>query len=488
MPRLLALSFIWGWSFLFIKVAGEELTPTAVAGGRCLLGALVLLTVLRLQGLSLPRGRMLGHFLVVGTAGSALPFALLAWGEQHIDSGLTAVLNASTPLFTAALAVPLLGERARPRVVAGLVVGFAGVGIVSGIGGADLTGTDVLAALAPVAAGACYGFTFCWAARHLLGIPPLVAAAGQVTAAAVVMAPIAAVTSVAHGVVPGWRAVGSLLLLGAIGTGLAYVLSFRVIADLGPTVASLCTYIIPVVALLVGWAVLDEQVTVRIVVGGLVIVASVLVVTRDRGRGQRPVAGDTGGSPVPAAAASPSAPVQPSSARRVRRRAVLAGAGLLVTTVAVGCGGDGDAACEPVRREPLDSRAVHVLPGADAPEYLTDPPTSGPAPPRPSRRLGPDRAHRPRGAGRTAGGGRRADPAPRPRRRRPVGGRGPRRRRGRRRAGLGPARRRVGGGHRLGDQAGLPGGRRRGAPRLRRRPGRRRARRPRLTRGGPTRR
>jgi drug/metabolite transporter (DMT)-like permease len=381
-PRLLLLSFIWGWSFLFIKVAGEDLTPTAVAGGRCVLGALVLLAVVRLQGLSLPRGRTLGHFLVVGVAGSAVPFALLAWGEQHIDSGLTAVLNASTPLFTAALAVPLLGERARPRVVAGLVVGFVGVGIVSGIGGSDLTGTDVLAALAPVAAGACYGFTFCWAARHLLGIPPLVAATGQVTAAAIVLAPFAAVTSVAHGVVPDWQAIGSLLLLGALGTGLAYVLSFRVIAELGPTVASLCTYIIPVVALAVGWVVLDETITLRIVVGGLVIVASILVVTRDRSRGQRAAApgpepgpGTSPDARDPEVAAGPPAPG--------RRRALLGGVALVASVTAAGCGGGGDDTCEPVRRERLDSRAVHVLPGAEAPEYQTDPPTSGPHLPAP---------------------------------------------------------------------------------------------------------
>jgi drug/metabolite transporter (DMT)-like permease len=381
-PRLLLLSFIWGWSFLFIKVAGEDLTPTAVAGGRCVLGALVLLAVVRLQGLSLPRGRTLGHFLVVGVAGSAVPFALLAWGEQHIDSGLTAVLNASTPLFTAALAVPLLGERARPRVVAGLVVGFVGVGIVSGIGGSDLTGTDVLAALAPVAAGACYGFTFCWAARHLLGIPPLVAATGQVTAAAIVLAPFAAVTSVAHGVVPDWQAIGSLLLLGALGTGLAYVLSFRVIAELGPTVASLCTYIIPVVALAVGWAVLDETITLRIVVGGVVIVASILVVTRDRSRGQRAAAvegpGTEVGAPPPEVAPGP-----PTSTTGRRRAALLGGVGLVAAVTAAGCGGGGDATCEPVRREPFDSRAVHVLPGSDAPEYQTDPPTSGPHLPAP---------------------------------------------------------------------------------------------------------
>lgn len=380
MPRLFALSFIWGWSFLFMKVAGDDLTPTAVAGGRCLLGALVLHAVLRVRGLSLPRGRARLHFLVVGTAGSALPFALLAWGEQHIASGLTAVLNASTPLFTAALAVPLLGERARPRVVAGLLVGFAGVAIVSGIGGGDLSGTDVLAAMAPVAAGACYGFTFCWAARHLLGIPSLVAAAGQVTGAAVVMAPIGLVTSIGHGVVPGWRASASLILLGALGTGLAYVLSFRVIADLGPTIASLCTYLIPVVALVVGWAVLDEEITLRIVVGGVVIVAAIVVVTRSRGGGNPVVdpsaAGATDLDPAPppdAAAPTPSTG---------RRRALLGGAALVTAASLAGCGGS-DATCEPVRREPFDSRAVHILPGAESPEYRTDPPTSGPHLPAP---------------------------------------------------------------------------------------------------------
>ena len=142
MPRLFALSFIWGWSFLFIQVAGQDLTPTAVAGGRTFLGAVVLLTVLRLKGIPFPRDRRsLLTFLLIGAVGSAIPFTMLAWGEQHVDSGLTAVLNASTPLFTAGLAVPLLGERARARVVFGLLLGVVGVAVVAGVGGDDLGGT-----------------------------------------------------------------------------------------------------------------------------------------------------------------------------------------------------------------------------------------------------------------------------------------------------------------------------------------------------------
>lgn len=350
--RLLALSFIWGWSFLFIKVAGQDLTPTTVAFGRCALGALALLAVLRVQGTPFPRDRRtLGNLLVVGAAGSAVPFSLLAWGEQHIDSGLTAVLNASTPLFTAGLAVPLLRERLRPQVVAGLVLGLVGVGVVAGVGGDALEGTQALAVLAPVGAGVGYGLTFCWAARHLMGIPPVVAATGQVLGASLLLAPVAAVTSVAHGVVPGPRQLGSLLVLGVVGTGLAYVLSFRVIADLGPTVASLCTYIIPVVALGVGAAVLDERVSARTVVGGLVIAASVAVVTRAR----RPP--------------------------RAGRRATAAVAAAVLAVLGAGCGGSdpgGGGACGPVRQEPLDQRSVHVLPGGETTTYRTDPPTSGP--------------------------------------------------------------------------------------------------------------
>jgi len=294
--RLFLLSFIWGWSFLFIRVAGEDLTPTAVAGGRVLLGALVLHLVLRVRSIPFPRDRAtLVSFLVVGACGSAIPFTLLAWGGQHIDSGLSAVLNASTPLFTAGLAVPLLGERLQPKVVGGLLVGFAGVAIVAGVGSdaVDLTGTHGLAVLAPVAAGLCYGLTFCWAARYLMDIPSVVAAAGQVTAATVILLPIAIGTSIVHGVTPGARQLGSLLLLGAIGTGAAYILSFRIIADLGPTVASLCTYIIPVVALAVGAVVLDESITARVVVGGLITIASVALVTRARqhsaSRGATPI-------------------------------------------------------------------------------------------------------------------------------------------------------------------------------------------------------
>lgn len=297
MPRLFALSFIWGWSFLFIRVAGQDLTPSAVAAGRTGLGALVLLVVLRIRRIPLPHDRRtLLSLLFVGGVGSAIPFTLLAWGGQHIDSGLSAVLNASTPLFTAGLAVPLLGERARPRVIAGLLLGFAGVAVVAGVGGDELSGTYGIAVLAPVLAGLFYGLTFCFAARNLMDIPSVVAATGQVVGATILLAPFALATTVADGTMPGPRQVLSMVLLGSIGTGVAYILSFRIIADLGPTVASLCTYIIPVVALAVGALVLDEAITARVIVGGAITIAAVAVVTRARQATSRAAADD--GAPV----------------------------------------------------------------------------------------------------------------------------------------------------------------------------------------------
>ncbi|HEV7720423.1 MAG TPA: DMT family transporter [Iamia sp.] len=306
MPRLFALSFIWGWSFLFIQVAGQDLTPTAVAGGRTFLGAVVLITVLRVKSIPFPTDRRsLLTFLLIGAVGSAIPFTMLAWGEQHVDSGLTAVLNASTPLFTAGLAVPLLGERARPRVIAGLLIGLVGVAVVAGVGGDDLGGTQALAVLAPVAAGFFYGLTFCIAARSLMDIPPVVAATGQVVGATVLLAPFALATTVTDGTMPGPRQIGSMLVLGSIGTGVAYILSFRIIADLGPTVASLCTYIIPVVALAVGAVVLDESITLRVVIGGAITIGAVAVVTRARQMAQRAAAagaaplGPDVGAPAP---------------------------------------------------------------------------------------------------------------------------------------------------------------------------------------------
>jgi drug/metabolite transporter (DMT)-like permease len=277
--RLLVLAFIWGWSFLFIKVAVEGMTPTTVAASRIALGALALHVVLRVQGVRLPTDRTTWRHLAVTAAfGSVVPFCLLAWGEERISSALTAVLNASTPLFTAVAGAVLLGERLRAGQRGGLVVGLVGVGLAAGVGGADLGASSLAGGGAAVAAGACYGVGFAYMKRHLMGIPPVVAACGQLTVGAVVLTPVALTTSAVEGIDLAPHRVGAVAILGLLGTGLAYVLSYRVVSELGPTTASLVTYLVPVVAVTVGVVVLGERFRLGILVGGALIVVGIALV------------------------------------------------------------------------------------------------------------------------------------------------------------------------------------------------------------------
>jgi len=348
--RLLLLAFIWGWSFLFIKVAVEGMTPTTVAFLRISLGAVVLRAWLRWRGVPPPRDAQVRRWaVVVGVVGSALPFTMLAWGEERISSALTAVLNASTPLFTAVAAAVIVGERLRVLQITGLLVGLGGVSVAAGLGAADLTDSSVAGALASVGAGACYGLAFALMRAHLVGIPPAVAAAAQLSAASVLLAPIALATSVHDGFDPTWRRLGAVLVLGVVGTGLAYLLNYRIIADVGATRASLVTYIIPIVAVAVGVVVLDEEFQLRILVGGVLIVVGISLVNGMARLARRPPAGVLALVPL-----------------------------LLAVLPACGDGGGSSAACGPARREALDPASASHVVGGDEPEYRTDPPTSGP--------------------------------------------------------------------------------------------------------------
>ncbi len=278
MKRLVLLAGIWGWSFLFIKVAVAGLTPSTVAALRVGLGAAVLLAFVRARGLRLPRGwGWWRHFLVVAVVGSAVPFTLLAWGEQHISSALTAVLNASTPLFAAVMAGILLGDRLRAVQIGGLLLGFLGVAVAAGVGGSDLAESSRLGEAASVAAGACYGLSFAYARRYLMELALLLAAAGQLVTGTLLLVPAAVATTVRGGFHVNARQALAVVLLGVVGTGIAYVISYRLIADVGPTRAAAVTYLIPIVAVTVGVVFLHEPFSIRIVVGGLLTVAGIAI-------------------------------------------------------------------------------------------------------------------------------------------------------------------------------------------------------------------
>jgi drug/metabolite transporter (DMT)-like permease len=268
--RLLLLAFIWGWSFLFIKVVVEGVPPTFLAWGRILLGLAVILAFLRSTGQRFPERSTWGHLLVLGLAMSVMPFTLMAWGEEHITSALTSVLNACTPLFTAAFAAGLLHDRLRPPQIAGLIVALGGVAILAGVGGSDLVGSSLAGVVATVIGTAGYGFGFAYA-RRFVQLSPIQLSAGQLAAGSLALLPFAGYDLAVGSVHLTWVRILCLVLLGAVGTGYAYLLNYRTLQAAGATAASLVTYLIPVVGVAAGVLVLGEPFSYRLLLGAVVV-------------------------------------------------------------------------------------------------------------------------------------------------------------------------------------------------------------------------
>jgi drug/metabolite transporter (DMT)-like permease len=271
------LAAVWGTSFLCIKVAVREVPPVYVALGRTAIGMVTLLVLLPFVGGGLPRGRVVwGHLAVAAVLFNTAPFTLIALGEVHVSSVLAGIWNATTPLVTVpAVALAIPGERPTRAKVLGVLVGFAGVVVVLGpwrqTGQAALLGT-----LACLGGAACYGLAFAYARKFLSDRPEsgVALSAAQLMLATVQLGILAPLIS---GVpdMPGPKAAASLLVLGALGTGVAYILNYRVIRAAGPTTASTVTYLIPLFSTVAGVVVLHEALTWNEPVGGLVVLAGV---------------------------------------------------------------------------------------------------------------------------------------------------------------------------------------------------------------------
>jgi drug/metabolite transporter (DMT)-like permease len=275
--RLGFLALIWGSSFLFIKVALEGVSPAQVVFGRVVAGAVVLLAVLTARRLRLPRAPgQWGHLLVVAVIANLVPFSLFAWGETRIDSGLAGILNGATPLLTLVFAIALLpDERITTARVVGLLMGFVGVVVIVGPWRSGALGGDFAGELACLGAACCYGLAFVYTRRFLTGTgEPLVLAAGQLVAGAVVLIALSPFVA-AEPMHLEPRVVASILALGVFGTGIAYVLSYGLIRDEGATTVSMVTYLIPVVAFVLGVVVRDEPVHWYVFAGAAIVIAGV---------------------------------------------------------------------------------------------------------------------------------------------------------------------------------------------------------------------
>lgn len=302
--RFGGLALIWGSSFLFIEVALRGLSAPQVVLGRILGGALVLLGVLRAGGHRLPRERSVwGHLLLLAVAANVVPFYLFAWAQSGggVTSGLAGVINGTTPLLTLLAAIIALPEeRATATRVAGLAVGFSGVLLIVAPWREGVVGGELAGLLACLGAAVCYGGSITYTRRHVSGrgLPPVVLACGQLLlASAIQLVVVAAVGR--QSIEIDAPVAGSVLALGLLGTGVAYLLFYALIEETGATTASMVTYVIPVVAVFLGVVVLSEPVSWNLFAGAGVVIAGVALADGRLTKRPRPTVAPTDGPPTP---------------------------------------------------------------------------------------------------------------------------------------------------------------------------------------------
>ena len=273
-PAYIALGTVWGCSFIFIKQGLEFLTPFGVAFGRCALGALSLIIVLKVRRQKYPRARSTWLKLwIVSLLLNVFPGILFAYAEVHVTSILAGIINATTPLMTLIVMLTVFREeKVLPHQVIGLVVGAIGVlsvlGIWRGVGH-----NSWIAIFALLAAVTCYGISFPFTRRYVLplGLRTDVMATTQITAAAITLLPLFLFDGIAK---DEYRLgpVLSMIGLGVLGTGYAYIWNFSIISAAGSSIASSVTYLTPVVAVFVGWIFLGENITWNQPAGGALVV------------------------------------------------------------------------------------------------------------------------------------------------------------------------------------------------------------------------
>ena len=283
LPRIALLALIWGSAFLWIKLADRGFSPVEVTLARLALGAAVLFVIVRVRREAIPRsGRLWVQIAVAALFANAVPYLLFAVAEQTVDSSMAGIINATTPLWTVVLALAVRHQKSVTRwQAAGLIAGFAG-GVLIFTPWHTAGGLFSAGGLECLAASVSYAVSYLYMDRFLArrGIGPVVLSACQLAAAAVMLAIALGVSGVQTPHVTA-ESLAAIVVLGIVGTGLAYVLNYQVITSEGATVASTVTYLLPVVAIVLGVVVLGESITV-ITLAGIALVLAGVALTRRR--------------------------------------------------------------------------------------------------------------------------------------------------------------------------------------------------------------
>jgi len=306
----LLLGFFWGSSYLFIKIGVDNgLQPFTLIMFRLLIGFILLATVVAFAREPLPRDpRQYGHLAVMGTINIAIPFALITFAEQTVDSSLAAVINGAVPLFVIVIAaIFLAGETITVNRLAGLAVGFIGVALIVGLDVADLSSSSAIGELALIGATISYAFGAVYARAHVHGLRPMIPALFQVFFGLVVTAVLAFVFEHPLAAVPAPDAIFAVVWLGLLGSGLAYLAFFRTLQRWGATRTSLVAYLLPVYGIALGALVRAEPIAPTTLIGTVLIIAGIALVNARVGTRVLFVRERREG-PTPAASPGPSRP------------------------------------------------------------------------------------------------------------------------------------------------------------------------------------
>jgi drug/metabolite transporter (DMT)-like permease len=277
---LILLSVVWGGSFFFAKIAVAELPPLSIVLARVALAAAALHLLLRATGQRMPGDLLLWRdFLLMGLLNNAIPFSLIFWGQQEIASGLASILNATTPLFGVMVAhVFGKDEKASGLKLAGVLAGIVGVAILMGPDATSGLGGALLPQLACLAAALSYGFAALYG-RRFRELPPLVTAAGQVSATTLMTIPLVILANPPWLLpVPSLHVTLALVGLALLSTALAYVIFFRIMRRAGGTNVILVTFLVPVSAILLGSVFLGEALLPRHFLGMAAIAVGLLLI------------------------------------------------------------------------------------------------------------------------------------------------------------------------------------------------------------------
>lgn len=280
---LLFLATLWGPSFLFIKIAVEEIQPITLAAFRIGLAALLLNLFLVAKGYQINKSiRFWKHVLIAGFFAHALPFALINWGEMYIDSSIASILNGLTPLCTLLIAnFAIADDKMTREKVVGTALGFIGLLILISPDLSFGMSNSLMGIIAVAIAALSYGVALVYSRIHLMKEKPLYAPSSQLLVTAIYLIPFALyVEGPVNFSALSWESIGSLILLGTFGTALAFVIYYKILASASASYLSLVTYLMPVYGVVLGIIFLNESLSYEAIIGAGLILLGIMIANK----------------------------------------------------------------------------------------------------------------------------------------------------------------------------------------------------------------